>query len=73
MKKNKESEIMVNEAHEQYIVNEKGEKIAVVLPIEEYEKIIEDLHDLAVIAERKDEPTISFEDLKEHLKKDGLL
>ena len=73
MKKNKESEIMVNEAHEQYIVNEKGEKIAVVLPIEEYEKIIEDLHDLAVIAERKDEPTISFEELKEHLKKDGLL
>lgn len=58
---------------EQYIVDEKGQKTAVVLPVEEYEELLEDLHDLAVIAERRDEPTITFEELKRRLKKNGLL
>lgn len=30
----------------QYLTNEKGEKIAVVISIEEYEKILEELEDL---------------------------
>jgi hypothetical protein len=57
---------------EQYIVGEKGQKTAVVLPIEEYEELLADLHDLVVIAERREEPTITFEELKERLRKDGL-
>ena len=57
----------------QYLVNEKGKKTAVVLPIKEYEALQEDLHDLAIIAERKDEPTISFDELKQRLQKDGTL
>jgi len=57
----------------QYIVNEKGQKTAAVLSIKEYEELLEDLHDLAVIAERREEPTIPFEKLKKRLKKDGLL
>ena len=57
----------------QYLVNEKGRKTAVVLPIKEYEAMQEDLHDLAVIAERKDEPEIRFEEVKAQLKRDGLL
>ena len=56
-----------------YLVNEKGQKTAVVIPIEKYEELLEDLHDLAVVAERRDEPTIPFEELKERLRKDGLL
>ena len=44
-----------------------------VIPLEEYEEMLEDLHDLAMIAERKDEPTISMKELKERLKADGLL
>ena len=59
--------------HEQYIVDEKGQKTAVIIPIQEYEDLLEDLHDLAVIAERKNEPTIAFEELKKRLRKDGLL
>ncbi|MCD6506739.1 hypothetical protein J7M22_08960 [Candidatus Poribacteria bacterium] len=58
---------------EQYIVDEKGQKTAVILPVEEYEELLEDLHDLAIIAERRDEPTIPFEELKKRLKEDGLL
>ena len=57
----------------QYLVNEKGQKTAVVLPIKEYEALQEDIHDLAVMAERKDEPVISFDDLKKQLEKDGVL
>ncbi|KYK29852.1 MAG: hypothetical protein HXS48_13440 [Theionarchaea archaeon] len=56
-----------------YLVNEKGQKTAVVIPIEEYEEFLEDLHDLAVVAERRDEPTVPFEEPKERLRNDGLL
>ena len=56
-----------------YLTNESGEKTAVVLPLSDYEKLIEDLEDLAVVAERRDEPTLSHEQLKAELKRDGLL
>ncbi len=56
-----------------YIVDEKGERTAVVLPINEYKELLEDLHDLVVIAERREEPTVLFGELKKKLKKDGLL
>jgi PHD/YefM family antitoxin component YafN of YafNO toxin-antitoxin module len=58
---------------EQYIVDEKGKKTAVILSIEKYEELLEDLHDLSTIAERQYEPTIAFEDLKKELKEDGIL
>jgi hypothetical protein len=40
----------------QFLTNEKGEKIAVVISVEEYEKLleeIEDLEDICAINERK--------------------
>jgi PHD/YefM family antitoxin component YafN of YafNO toxin-antitoxin module len=58
---------------EQYVVDAKGRKTAVLLSLEQYERLMEDLHDLAVVAERRDETTISLEELKRRLKKDGLL
>lgn len=60
-------------AREQYVVDSKGRKRGVLLSIEQYERLLEDLHDLAVVAERRDEKTISLEALKRRLKKDGLL
>lgn len=54
-------------AHGQYVVNENGGKVAIILPIEEYEKMKEDLHDLAIVAERHNEKTISFEEMKRKL------
>lgn len=57
----------------QYVVDEDGKQTAVILPLEEYEELLEDLHDLAVIAERREEPTVRFEDLKKKLEADGLL
>ena len=56
-----------------YITDEHGERTAVVLPISDYEKLLEDLDDLAVAAERRDEPTIPHEQFVSELKRDGLL
>ena len=44
-----------------------------ILPIGDFENLLEDLEDLALAAERKDEPTVEFEKLKDELKKDDLL
>ncbi len=60
-------------AQKQFLVDEEGRKTAVLLPLEEYEEMLEDIEDLAVIAERRDEPTIPFEELKKRLKADGVL
>jgi PHD/YefM family antitoxin component YafN of YafNO toxin-antitoxin module len=58
---------------EQYITDALGKKIAVIVPFEEYEELMEDLHDLAVVAERKGEETTRFDVVKENvLQHDGL-
>jgi hypothetical protein len=56
----------------QFLTNEKGRKTAAVLPIEDYEKLLEDLDDLAVIAERREEEAISHAEFKKGLKRNGL-
>ena len=56
----------------QFLTNDKGRKTAVALPIGDYEKLIEDLDDLAVIAERRDEETIPHAQMKKGLKRNGL-
>jgi len=55
----------------QYLVDDSGQKTAIVLPVKEYEELLEDIHDLAVIAERKDESTICLKELKKRLEADG--
>ena len=57
----------------QYVVNDDGNKQAVILPIAEYEELLENLHDLVAAAERRNEATASHEQLKAELKKDGIL
>ena len=59
--------------HPQYVTDESGKKTAVILPIDEYQELLEDLEDLATAAERRDEPTVSHEELVAELKRDGVL
>lgn len=61
------------ESEVRYVTNQDGEKTAVILPIEDFEELLEDLGDLAAVAERRDEPTISHDDLLAELKRDGLI
>lgn len=65
--------IELRDLQAKYITDENGEKTAVVLPIKEFENLLEDLNDLAVLAERREEATISFEEVMERLKRDRFL
>ncbi len=56
-----------------FIIDKKGKKTAVIIPVDEYDELMEDIHDLAVVAERQEEDAISFSELKKKLSKDGLL
>ncbi len=58
---------------EQYVVDSKGRKTGVLLSLQQYQRLMADLHDLAVVAERRDEKAISLKELKRRLKKDGLI
>ena len=51
----------------EYIVKN-GKPTAVIMPIAEYEELLEDLHDLGVIARRKDKPTVPLAEVKLPLK-----
>jgi len=50
-----------------YQTDSEGKRTAVVLPIAEYEQLLEDLHDLAVVAERRDEETVDEAELRRRL------
>lgn len=57
----------------QFVVDEKGKKTAVLLTVKQYENLLEDLHDLAVVAERRNEKPISLKEMRQKLENDGLL
>lgn len=50
----------------QYVTDENGEQTAVILPIGAFRDLLEDIEDLAAIAERREEVIAQ-------LKRDGLL
>ena len=56
-----------------FVTDETGKRTAVLLPIESYEALMEDLQDLAAIADRRGEPTVSHEKFLAELRADGLL
>ncbi len=57
----------------QYLTDESGRKVAVVLSVEEYDELLEDVADLAAVAERRDETRVSLEEVKSRLIADGIL
>ena len=58
---------------EQYVIDSKGKKTGVILSLKRYQQLMEDLHDLAVVAERRNEEPISMEAMKRRLKENNLL
>lgn len=63
---------VIRELQAQYITDQQGYKTAVILPIEKFEELLEDIEDLIVLLERRDKPTNSFEDVIKNLKKNGI-
>ena len=56
-----------------YVVDENGDKQGVLLTVEEYEELLEDLADLAVALERRDEETVPHDAVVRELREEGLL
>ena len=59
---------MNGKLHPSWITDEHGNRVSVVLPVEEYEALLEGLADLAAVAERRDEPTVTHEELVRRLR-----
>jgi len=59
--------------HPKYVTDSEGHQSAVILPIEEYNELLEDLDDLATAAERVAEPSIPHDQVVKELKEDGYL
>ena len=55
-----------------FLVDEKGRKKSVVLPIKDYQALVEDLADMAVIAERNGDPTQSLDLVRKNLEEKWL-
>jgi len=47
---------------EKFIVDAKGKRVAVIVPLRRYQKLLEDLYDLATIVERSSEPSVIFDE-----------
>ena len=57
----------------QYVTDANGERTAVILPLEEYEELVEDLHLIRVAEETKDEAVIPWDEVKAELVSEGKL
>lgn len=57
----------------QYVTDANGERTAVILPLQEYEELLEDLHVIRVAEETKDEPRIPWDQVKAELVSEGKL
>ncbi|MFN0095917.1 MAG: hypothetical protein ACKVVT_14220 [Dehalococcoidia bacterium] len=60
----------------QYLTDCDGKRTAVVIAIQDYEALLEDLEDAvdrALMAQRRDEPRMSHDEFVRQLKRDGLL
>jgi predicted nucleic acid-binding protein len=50
-----------------YIVDVQGKKTGVILTLQECNKLLEDLHDLSIIAARREEVPITFEEMRRRI------
>ena len=57
----------------QFVIDDQGNKVAALIPIAEYEELMEDLVDLAAVAEQRDEEGIPLEEVKNRLLANGIL
>ncbi len=57
----------------QYVVDESGEKIAVLIDLKEHRELWEDLYDTLIAEQRRDEPRESLDEVKKRLRQLGKL
>jgi hypothetical protein len=55
-----------------YVTDRKSKRTGVVLSLKRYSRLMEDLNDLAMVAERRDEKPLTADEMKKRLRKRGL-
>ena len=55
----------------QYITDSNGERTAVILPLDEYQELLEDMHVIRVAEETKDDPVRPLSEVVEELRSAG--
>jgi len=65
--------IRIQDLHPEYVIDERGNRKSVILPFSDFQELIEDIEDLAAIAERRNEQTVSHEEILKELRNDGLI
>lgn len=55
----------------QFIVDRAGNRTAVVIPVDEYEEMLEDLHIGRIARESKDEPRRPFSEVVDEMRASG--
>ena len=65
--------INIEQLHPQFIIDEKGQRKSVVLPISGFQELMHDLEDLAIVAERREEPATNHADFIKELRSSGVL
>lgn len=69
----KSGEVSLMSRNVQFVTDADGNKVAVILPLEEYEEMLEDLHLGRVARETKDEERIPWQQVRAELKAEGRL
>lgn len=57
----------------QFVSNEKGEKVAVLISLQEHKNLWEDFYDKLLVRQRSKEPRETFESVRKRLQKAGKL
>lgn len=65
--------INIEEFHPKFIMDDKGHRQSVVIPIRDFRSLMDDIEDLAIIAERKGEPVTDHDEFVNELKNSGIL
>ncbi len=65
--------INIEQLHPQFITDEKGQRKSVILTMTDFQGLVHDIEDLAVVAERREESTTSHADFIKELRSSGLL
>ena len=65
--------ISVERREDGFVLDSRGRKTGVILSLRRYARLMEDLHDLAIVAERRAEKAIPLAEMQRRLKRDGVL
>ena len=56
-----------------YVTDDDGKRVAVMLDLDQWGDVWEDLHDVLLAHERRDEPSMPLDEFAAQLAKDGVL